>query len=379
MILTVAQCYVSEKQKYANGFVHARVKVYKKNNIDAKVFVLQRKPAEDYIIDNIEVKVGNEKKLVEYIEKNDNITGICFHFFNPSMARVVQKIKKNIPVFIFVHGNEALYWYQRIFPDRFNGVVRTLKFIKYVIVNTYSISKIQKFFKKNKKNVQIICVSNWMKDITIKNWKLEIDNNIHIIPNVINENLFKYIEKTPDMRYNILMIRNFNSGKYALDIAMNTIIELSKYPEFKKIHFTIFGDGWLFEKYTSMVKKFKNVEVNRKLLSQEQIAIEHKRNGIFLCPTRQDAQGVSMCEAMSSGLVPIASNNTAIPEFLPEEYQLALNEPKELAKRIITLIRNKDEFLELSKKVSNFIQHKCATNQTTDKEIEIITNKGINI
>ena len=48
-------------------------------------------------------------------------------------------------------------------------------------------------------------------------------------------------------------------------------------------------------------------------------------NGIFICPTRQDAQGVSMCEAMSSGLVPITLYNTAIPECLPNDERLVNN------------------------------------------------------
>lgn len=377
MILTVVQTYVSEKERYANGFVHARVKTYKKNGVDANVFVLKRKFGEDYSIDNVDVKIGDAKRLEDYIKNNKEISAICFHFFNPYMVKVAKNIKKDIPIFIFVHGNEALYWYQRIFPDRFNGVIRILKFIKYVIKNTYSILKIRRFFRKTNKNIQIVCVSKWMKDVAVKNWKLDLEkNNIHIIPNVINEKLFTFVPKNEDMRYNILMIRNFNSGKYALDIAMDTILELSKYPEFSKIKVTIFGDGWLFDKYINKVKHLKNVTANRKLLSQEQIAEEHKKNGIFLCPTRQDAQGVSMCEAMSSGLVPIASNNTAIPEFLPDEYKLAYTHPKELAERIISIIRDKEEFLSLSKNVSTFIRNKCSISQTTEKEISLIESKN---
>lgn len=372
MILTVVQCYVSEKERYANGFVHARVKQYKENGIDSKVFVLSNKAREDYNIEGVDVKTGTVKELKKYVEEN-NVSSICFHFLNPSMLKALKKINKKIPIVIFVHGNEALYWYERIFPDRFRGFIRILKFIKYVIVNTYSISLIRKFFKETKRDIQIICVSNWMKNVTLKNWKLNASKiKIHIIPNIVNENIFDYVKKDKKLRYNVLMIRNFNSGKYALDIAMDTIIELTNYPEFKNMHFTIFGDGWLYEKYTNRIKKYENVELHKGLLSQKQISDEHKKNGIFLCPTRQDAQGVSMCEAMSSGLVPISSNNTAIPEFLPDEYNLALSGAKESAKRIIELIRNGDEFIELSAKVSSFIKEKCSIAQTTEKELNLI-------
>ncbi len=41
--------------------------------------------------------------------------------------------------------------------------------------------------------------------------------------------------------------------------------------------------------------------------------------GVFLSPTRMDAQGVMMCEVMASGLLTISSDNTAIPEFIVDE------------------------------------------------------------
>ena len=44
----------------------------------------------------------------------------------------------------------------------------------------------------------------------------------------------------------------------------------------------------------------------------------HKKNGIFMVPTRLDSQGVSRDEAMSSGLVPITNNVAAIPEFVDD-------------------------------------------------------------
>lgn len=370
MLLTVVQCYVSEKERYANGFVHSRVKNYIENGIESNVFLISNKKAEDYVIDGVNVIVGNSKDLVNYVNEND-VTAMCFHFLNVKMVSALKKIDKDIPYIIFVHGNEALHWYERIFPDRFNGLIRTLKFFKYVIVNSYSISVIKKFFKHTTKDIQIVCVSEWMKNITVKNWKIK-NAKIHIIPNIINEKLFNYQDKPSSQRYNILMIRNFTSGKYALDIAMDTIIKLETYPEFKDIHITIYGDGWLFKKYTNMVKKYKNVEIHRGLLSQEKIAKIHKKNGIFLCPTRQDAQGVSMCEAMSSGLVPITLNNTAIPEFLPLKYNLALSNSNEMAKRIIELIEDEKEFKSLSNDISKYIKDKCSINQTTKKELDLI-------
>ena len=45
MLLTVVQCYVSEKERYANGFVHSRVKNYIENGIESNVFLISNKKA----------------------------------------------------------------------------------------------------------------------------------------------------------------------------------------------------------------------------------------------------------------------------------------------------------------------------------------------
>jgi len=94
----------------------------------------------------------------------------------------------------------------------------------------------------------------------------------------------------------------------------------------------------------------------------------------MLIPTRQDAQGVSMCEAMSSGLVPLTSNNTAIPEYCNNEVGYLTNNFEELAGAIEDLYSNSDKFLEMSKMTSKYIQNICGNDIVIKKEIDLITN-----
>lgn len=372
MILTVVTDYVSEKNMYTNGFVHAREKEYLRNGIDTMVFVLNSKKKKTiYNIEGITVCIGDAHDLNRLITNEEKINCICFHFLSVKMLKVYKKIATNVNAIAFVHGNEALWWYQRIFPDRLSGIVQILKFFKYVIINTYSMFYIRQNLKKL--NISLVFVSEWMKKETIKNWNLDESKvETYIIPNIVNKLIFPYVKKDPSRAYNLLMIRQFTSGKYALDIAMDIIVELQKYPEASQLHFTIIGDGWLFEKYTDRIKMYSNIEIHRTFLSQNDIAKFHEKNGIFICPTRQDAQGVSMCEAMSSGLIPISSDNTAIPEFLPSEYNLVFNNAKDSAERIIEIIRNEELFINLSMSCSKYIQEKCDSSQTTEKELELM-------
>jgi len=200
--------------------------------------------------------------------------------------------------------------------------------------------------------------------------------NYEIIPNVINTDLFKYEKKDLDKRKKILIIRNFDSRKYANDISINAILKLKEKEYFQDLEFCIFGQGRYFDALTKKLLGLENVKIHNKFLSQMEIARTHKDYGVFLCPTRQDSQGVSMCEAMSSGLVPITSNNTAIPEFVSEEGgYLTDNSPERIVQAIEELYYNEEVFKEKSYKASDLIDRKCDQEAVITKELSFIMQK----
>ncbi|TQR28849.1 hypothetical protein DMB92_08920 [Campylobacter sp. MIT 99-7217] len=104
----------------------------------------------------------------------------------------------------------------------------------------------------------------------------------------------------------------FSSKKYANDLSIKAILELSKKDFFKDLSFKIIGDGELFDELVKPLKEFKNISIEKRFLRQNEISKLHKEYGIFLNPTRWDSQGVSRDEAMSSGLVPITNKLAAI-------------------------------------------------------------------
>ncbi len=198
--------------------------------------------------------------------------------------------------------------------------------------------------------------------------------NYSIIPNPIDKSIFSYKEKNQDDRKKILIIRSFSSKKYANDLSVKALRILSKEKWFSELYIEIYGEGIWFQKLTDQLKEFSNIKIFNKYLSQNDIKSKHDEFGVFLCPTRMDAQGVSMCEAMSSGLVPITSNNTAIPEFVKHNFNglMSKNNPKLIAKNIKKIYQNSDLFLKLSINASKSIIEKSELNVTMNKEIELI-------
>lgn len=370
-LLVLVMSYRSKEKPYENVFVHSRVKAYIASGLEVTVFVLNNKEKEkQYVIDEVNVLVGNEELLVQTINEN-KIGNVCAHFLSPEMIDVFKRINSVLRIVIVVHGNEALFWYQRLFPGLLSSPRLVLGTIHGAFQNVYSIGVIRRFLQSNHHEIEFVTVSEWMRVAAEKTWKCEGRYTWHIIPNIIDIKKFPYIKKDAAQRYSLLSIRPFSTGKYANDITAQLICKLSDRFTSGELKMTWAGTGRLYDKTVKPVKGIKNVTFVNRMLQQEEIPGYHANSGIFICPTRQDAQGVSMCEAMSSGLVPVTLYNTAIPEFLPRDQRLVCHDIDDMKLLVERLVNNPKEFLELSELCSQFIHEKCSYLNTVQKEIEL--------
>ncbi|QWC25067.1 glycosyltransferase family 4 protein [Bacillus haikouensis] len=317
-----------------------------------------------YFFEGIEVIEGDFDFISEQV-KSWSPDKILIHFINEKHMEILKSIEYSIPSIIWIHGVEALSWKRRLF--NFTGK----RFLWYILDNNKKL-KSMKLFIESAKNIHFVFVSNWMKKVMEKDVGVSI-KNYEVIPNVINTDIFKYIPKDAEQRKKILIIRNFDSRKYANELSIKAILKLKEKEYFSELEFCIYGQGRYFKSLTSQLSNLKNVKIFNTFLPQSKIAEIHKDYGVFLCPTRQDSQGVSMCEAMSSGLVPITSNNTAIPEFVSSEAgYLTDNKVKSIVAAIEDLYFNKEEFTKRSYSSNKIIYDKCKQTEIVSREITFI-------
>lgn len=371
MILIITNAYKDENNQYANGFIHSRVVEYIKRGLHTEVFVLDtKKQKREYVYEGVHVSVGDTEDLFRKTEELPQAT-LCIHFISDLICKTLERISGQRNIVLFVHGVEALKWYERIFPGMFGNIKSFVSFCKYIVSNVHMLPIIRKFLHSTIHNITLITVSEWMRDIAEKNWNCKGKFQWNIIPNIIDTEIFKYEKKEQDMTKKLLSIRPFTTGKYANDITVDCVKKLKDKGLFDDLTIKIVGKGPHYQKITDEISTIPNVILDNRFLNQKEIIEHHKNYGMFLCPTRQDAQGVSMCEAMSSGLVPITLYNTAIPEYLPDDVRLICHNSTEMVNLIVRLIENPDEYVELSKKCSSFIAEKCGYEATVKKEIEL--------
>ncbi|EJA9305656.1 FkbM family methyltransferase [Campylobacter lari] len=370
MVLT--KQYPSYDDLYKYGFLHSRIKAYKEKGVLIDVFRLsntQRYECREF--EGIDVMTASNEVLEETLASGQ-YDHILVHFLDKNTWSVLEKFVDKIKITVWIHGAEIQIWQRREFEfERYSEMeIERQKKLSDQRVKFWT-----EIFNANYKNMHFVFVSEYFKNESLGDLKVTLESSRYtIIHNPIDASMFNYLPKMPNDRKKILSIRPFSSRKYANDLSVKAILELSKRDFFDELDFFIAGDGVLFDELTNELKSFKNVTLYKGFFTQKEISNLHKQYGIFLNPSRSDSQGVSRDEAMSSGLVPITNSIAAIPEFVDSECGI-LVEPenaKLLADAIEFLYKNPDEFMRLSRNAANRVRMQCDKDLIIAKELRLI-------
>ena len=289
---------------------------------------------------------------------------------------VIEPYSQTTEILVWVHGSEIQPWHRRTFNYSNDSELNKAK-IQSKKRMDFWIPLLQNLPAK----MRLIFVSEYFAKEVMEDTGVELTEEQYlIIHNPIDTNLFNFIDKKPSQRMKVLSIRPYASRKYANDLTVNSILELSKSKEFKEMEFLMVGAGKLFESTLEPLREFDNVKIHEGFLTHSEISELHKQYGIFMTPTRMDSQGVSRDEAMSSGLVPITNAVTAIPEFVDSECGIlaAGEDYKGMAEGVLELVRDEERFLQMSNSAAKRVRNQSSTKIIIRKEIEIIKSRGEN-
>lgn len=366
--LILVNNYPSPDDLYAEHFVHTRIKEYSKQH---QCLVVSYKVKGDYEFEGVPVIQLNSAIYFNSILNKFQPDRVLVHFALKKCINLLRYL--DYKIIVWVHGYEALGWYRRWFDIKLKNIF-TLQFLKKIAGNTSQQYTLRRFIQQsnNHHKIDFVFVSDWMLRMTEADTFSRIRYRT-IIPNPIDDHRFDYQVKDDSQRYRILLVRPFTSKKYALDIARDTILELATDPIFNQLEFSIYGQGPLWPEITHPLEKFKNVRLYNFFLNHEELRKAFIQHGLFLCPSRQDAQGVTMCEAMCSGLIPITSNHTGLTEFVQDDFNAYTTiSAKEMAARIKQLASDPVLFQRLSHQAALSIRQKAGIDDVIRKEMAVI-------
>lgn len=372
-VLLLTNHYPSYDDLYRNGFVHSRVQAYREQDVHVDVFRLRKgQPISWHEFQNVDVTTGSQEAL-RCMLASGAYRHILVHFLDQSMWEVLREFIDDICVTVWVHGAEVQPWWRRVYNYQSESDLAIAKkdsevrvgFWKTVLSNMHS-------------NLKLVFVSKYFAEEVMEDVGVRLpDSSYKIIHNPVDTELFSYQEKAVTQRKKVLSIRPYASRKYANDLSVDAVLILSREDFFNEMEFKFIGDGALFDDVLHPIKEFDNVSIERRFLSQIEIASIHKEYGVFLCPTRMDAQGVSKDEAMSSGLIPVTNAVTAIPEFVDDSCGVlaGAESAEEMARGIKEMVVDESIFKEKSKNAAMRARAQVSKKNVIVDEISIFSDK----
>jgi len=311
--LVVTNHYPSYSDLYRNGFVHSRARAYAAAGHRPDVFRVRKDAALRYEeFEGIRVFTGSLEAL-ERLLSDGQYDSALVHFLDEGMWGVLKGCS-GVAIRIWIHGAEVQPWWRRSYNFTTDEALEDAKAESVLRMEFW-----REVFESHLDNVHFVFVSRHFAEEVAADVGVPLEESaFSIIHNPIDTSIFAFEEKAPELRKKILSIRPFASAKYANDLSVAAILELAKESWFKELEFLIVGDGLLFDTTLEPLRDFDNVTTRRGFLTQSEISELHSDFGVFLVPTRMDAQGVSRDEAMASGLVPVTNGVAAVPEFVDE-------------------------------------------------------------
>lgn len=371
-VAVVVPTYPAQENTYPCAFVHARVRAYREAHVACDVLcAFDYEGYCAYEFEGVRVLRMPMDELARLLCWR-SYRAVLLHFFDLRYARELDRAGlDDTPIFLWSHNPETRYWDWTLFTAPYFGDPPKLSpeqeaefRERDAVIARYN----------DKPNVSWVFVSEALKWRSEELLGLEF-KRAHVIPNLVDDKVFRFQAKDPDLRKKVFLTRKFdNVSTYALDVVANVIVELSRRPFFSDMEFDLYGAGDLYDKLVEPLRGFENVRLHRRFLSRSEIASEHRSHGIALYPTRFDSQGVSMGEAAMSGLAVVSSDIDAARCFLPDDQGLLceVEDAAAYADVIERLYRDPQAFAAASEACHDKVLRLCSRKQTVNREISLI-------
>ncbi|MBN2011165.1 glycosyltransferase family 4 protein [candidate division KSB1 bacterium] len=349
--------YSDEKQSHYS-FIHARVKKMVQMGYDIKVFVISNENVE-YCFEKVNV-VKKQQNAIRSMLSKFSPDVLAIHYPTYQIISFVKNI--DLPKVAWIHGHEIL-WNFRLNPAK-NIIDYVRKRLVFFPREIYKVLTVRKFIPTVEYSV---FVSQWMLEEAERHTFRRYTNSV-IIPNPVDTDLFSYYE--PQSMQTAISLRGLNNTKYGLDVGIRAFSYVDE------AQLAIVGTGLFQKKLQRLIDTtHSNTKILARSVEHNKIPELYRNYSFFFAPSRVEAQGLAMCEAMSSGLPVVATNVGGIPEFVRDGidgYLVPPNNPLKLSEAVKKLVSNKETFLKMSRNARENIMNVCSAQTTIPQEIEIL-------
>lgn len=323
------------------------------------------------------VSINMDKMKYEYDEKEKIIkipgidSGIYDNFKVSSIysIKATNQIKKWKLDIIHTHTEGTMGTYGRLLASQFNiPVVHTYHTMyedyMYLVTKGHfdkPAKKILEYFTVFycDKTVSELIVPT-KKTYDLFKTKYGIDREINIIPTGIDTERFSKKnfdkKKVIDLRnklgiskddFVLLLVSRIADAQKNIKFLIDAQKQLNK--KYKNIKLLVVGDGPDLEYFKKMCKDNKNI-IFTGMVPWDEVALYYQLGDIFVTASNTETQGLTVIEGMSASLPIVCLDDDSFKIAVIDGYNgLFFKNKKEYEKSIISLYKDKDKYLMMSK------------------------------
>jgi glycosyltransferase involved in cell wall biosynthesis len=315
--------------------------------VETHVYEIASRIAKKFDVEVLTTDPGGKLPKVEEI---DGVTVRRFRSFAPSDAyyfslELYRYLKKHNNKYDLVHAHNY-----HAFPALFAALTkRENKFVftphYHAAGHSFFRNMLHKPYKSIGKRIYetadaIICVSNYEKRLVQKNFDVASDK-IHVIPNGVNLEEFKDVDKMKDQK----------------DRSLKRVLYVGRIEKYKGLDYVVkslnhLPDEFILEIVGKGSYKPKIVEIAKKLgvisrvrfyqdLSREELVERYAKADVFVLLSKHEAFGIAVAEALAAKTPCVVAKTSALKEWVDEKNVFGVDYPIDVL-----------ELAELIKKVS---------------------------
>ena len=250
------------------------------------------------------------------------------------------------------------------------GMAHPIQFLKSI--NTYLLRQAMDEADR------IVAFSQFSRDLIVKGLGNACANRVEVIPPGIESSWFE-VERNPVVPTQLIFWGRVEEekGLPELFVALNTVAK-----KFANVKLTLVGEGNRLQEYKTRVIDLglaDRVEFTGWLNNREIQTLAAKSSiGIF--PSRIESFGLSVVEAMATGLPVIVARGGAVPENIDDGVTgtlVSVNDSDALAEAINKALEKSQSSETMAKAAKTAVQQKFSWDRAADSMIEIYKNIGM--
>lgn len=282
-LLLITNMYPLRNNPYKGVFVKNQF-IYLKNNYNIKTSILYPNIDTSNLIGSLSAYIYLFLKSIKYFFKKFNVIHVHFFYYHFLIAYLYKLFWPNTKLIVTFHGTDYNFLIKNNFIS--NLYLKMAKKIDHIIaVGNEQLENINKIIGTNIKSTSL---------------SAGIDSN-------------RFFKINKEKKYDFIFIGNLDKIK-GIDILIEAIINYNL-----NYNFCIVGKGILYPN----IKRIADINNNIDLINgvdQKEIPTLLNKSRFFVLPSRRDAFGLVVTEAMYCGLPVIVSNASGLKQQVINSY-----------------------------------------------------------